>query len=89
MSQASRGQRKKQVGIVISDKMDKTITVQTERLVKHKLYDKYMRRHGKITAHDEKNECHVGDKVMVIESRPLSKKKRWRLTKKIKEAGAA
>lgn len=66
-------------GIVISDKMDKTIVVKTERLVKHPLFHKYVRRHAKYKAHDEKNQCKVGDTVVIIESRPISKDKRWRM----------
>jgi small subunit ribosomal protein S17 len=66
-------------GIVISDKMDKTIVVKTERLVKHPIFHKYVRRHAKYKAHDEKNQCKVGDTVVIIESRPVSKDKRWRM----------
>jgi small subunit ribosomal protein S17 len=66
-------------GIVISDKMDKTIVVKTERLVKHPIFHKYVRRHAKYKAHDEKNQCKVGDTVVIIESRPISKDKRWRM----------
>jgi len=66
-------------GIVISDKMDKTIVIKTERLVKHPIFHKYVRRHAKYKAHDEKNQCKVGDTVVIIESRPVSKDKRWRM----------
>ncbi len=66
-------------GIVISDKMDKTIVVKTERLVKHPIFHKYVRRHAKYKAHDENNQCKVGDTVVIIESRPISKDKRWRV----------
>ena len=66
-------------GIVISDKMDKTIVVKTERLVKHPIFHKYVRRHAKYKAHDETNQCKVGDTVVIIESRPISKDKRWRM----------
>jgi small subunit ribosomal protein S17 len=66
-------------GIVTSDKMDKTIVVKTERLVKHPIFHKYVRRHTKYKAHDEKNQCKVGDTVVIIESRPISKDKRWRM----------
>ncbi len=66
-------------GIVISDKMDKTIVVKTERLVKHPIFHKYVRRHAKYKAHDENNQCKVGDTVVIIESRPISKDKRWRM----------
>jgi len=66
-------------GIVISDKMDKTIVIKTERLVKHPIFHKYVRRHAKYKAHDENNQCKVGDTVVIIESRPISKDKRWRM----------
>lgn len=74
-----RGQRKIRTGRVVSDRMNKTVVVQIERLVRHPLYRKYIRRRGKLYAHDEKNECKVGDTVKVIESRPLSKLKCWRV----------
>lgn len=77
----NRGNKRQVVGAVVSDKMDKSIVVLTERLVKHSLYKKYIKRRAKFTAHDENNECKVGDTVMITESRPLSKNKRWRLTK--------
>ncbi len=73
------------VGTVISDKMEKTVVVMVERLVKHRLYHKYIRRRAKFAAHDEANACSVGDKVMITESRPLSKTKRWRLSKIIEK----
>jgi small subunit ribosomal protein S17 len=82
----NRGKKRQVVGAVVSDKMDKSIVVLTERLVKHSLYKKYIKRRSKFTAHDEKNECKVGDKVLITESRPLSKNKRWRLTKIIEKA---
>ena len=82
----TRGNKRQVVGSVVSDKMDKSIVVLTERLVKHSLYKKYIKRRAKFTAHDEKNECKVGDKVLITESRPLSKNKRWRLTKIIEKA---
>ena len=82
----NRGKKRQVVGSVVSDKMDKSITVATERLVKHPLYQKYIKRRSKFTAHDENNECEIGDKVMITESRPLSKNKRWRLTKVIEKA---
>ncbi|HDQ03652.1 MAG TPA: 30S ribosomal protein S17 [Deltaproteobacteria bacterium] len=66
-------------GIVVSDKMDKTIIVKSERMIKHPVFQKYVRRHKKYKAHDEDNQCRVGDKVVIIESRPLSKDKRWRM----------
>jgi len=82
----NRGNKRQVVGAVVSDKMDKSIVVLTERLVKHSLYKKYIKRRAKFTAHDENNECKVGDTVMITESRPLSKSKRWRLTKIIEKA---
>lgn len=74
------------VGTVVSDKMDKTVVVVVERLVKHRLYHKYIRRRAKFAAHDEANSCQVGDKVMITESRPLSKTKKWRVSKIIEKA---
>ncbi len=82
----NRGKKRQVVGAVFSDKMDKSITVVAERLVKHSLYQKYIKRRSKFTAHDEKNECKIGDKVMITECRPLSKSKRWRLTRIIEKA---
>lgn len=77
----SRNLRKTRVGVVTSDKMDKTIVVKVERLVKHKLYKKFISRISKFKAHDEKNECKIGDRVKIMETRPLSKDKHWRLVK--------
>lgn len=74
-----RNLRKTRIGVVSSDKMDKTIVVKVERLVKHKLYKKFISRVSKFKAHDEKNECKIGDKVKIMETRPLSKEKCWRL----------
>jgi len=73
-------------GSVVSNKMDKTITVKIERKVPHPLYKKYVRRSTKIHAHDENNECSIGDVVMVVECRPLSKSKSWRLLKVVETA---
>ena len=75
----TRNLRKTRVGIVVSDKMDKTIVVAIQDNVKHKVYNKIIKRTTKIHAHDEKNECNIGDTVKVVETRPLSKDKRWRL----------
>ncbi len=69
--------RKTLIGVVVSDKMDKTAVVQIQSLVKHPVYKKYVRRYTKVKAHDERNDCHVGDRVKVRECRPLSKTKRW------------
>ena len=78
--------RKTRVGKVVSDKMDKTIVVAIETSVKHSLYNKIVRRTVKFKAHDENNECRVGDKVLIMETRPLSKDKNWRLAKIIEKA---
>lgn len=74
------------VGTVVSDSMDKTVIVLVERLVKHKLYKKFIRRRSKFAAHDENNASRVGDKVMIIQSRPLSKTKRWRVSEIVEKA---
>ncbi|MCX6600639.1 MAG: 30S ribosomal protein S17 [bacterium] len=76
---AARGLRKTRVGMVVSNKMRKTIVVAVERRVKDPLYKKYIRRTNKFMAHDENNECQIGDRVRITETRPLSKRKRWRL----------
>ncbi len=68
------------VGTVVSNKMDKTVVVLVERLVKHRLYHKYIRRRAKFAAHDEANACGIGDRVLITESRPLSKSKKWRVS---------
>jgi len=82
----NRGIRRQLIGTVVSDKMDKTAVVQVERLVKHSLYKKYVRRRNKFAAHDKDNSCNIGDKVMITESRPISKLKRWRVTDIIEKA---
>jgi len=81
-----RGKKKTLVGIVSSDKMDKTRVVLVQRHLKHPLYKKYISKSNKFMAHDEKNDSHLGDKVRIIESRPLSKRKRWRLLEIIERA---
>ena len=81
-----RNLRKTRVGIVTSDKMDKTIVVSIVDNVKHPLYGKIVKRTYKLKAHDEKNECNIGDRVRVMETRPLSKDKRWRLVEIIEKA---
>ena len=81
-----RGKRKTLTGVVSSDKMDKTIVVMVNRLIRHPVYKKYIRKRTKIKAHDEKNECHMGDKVLLIETRPLSKDKRWRVREVLERA---
>ena len=81
-----RNYRKTRIGKVVSDKMDKTIVVAIEDSVKHKLYNKVIKRTYKLKAHDENNECRIGDRVKVMETRPLSKDKRWRLVEIVEKA---
>ena len=81
-----RGMRKTRVGVVVSDKMDKTITIAVKYRVRHPLYGNIMNRTTKIKAHDEKNECGIGDTVRIMETRPLSRDKRWRLVEIIEKA---
>ena len=83
---SERNLRKTRVGIVVSDKMDKTCVVSIADNVKHPLYKKIIKRTVKLKAHDEKNECTIGDRVRVMETRPLSKEKRWRLVEIIEKA---
>lgn len=80
-----RNKRKTKVGFVTSDKMDKTITVSVEESIRHSLYGKSVKRTKKFKAHDEENECQIGDKVRIMETRPLSKDKRWRLVNVIEK----
>ena len=89
LANQTRGERRHVIGLVVSDKMEKTITVQVTRLEKHKKYKKFLRRHTKFYAHDEKREAKVGDTVQIQETRPLSKMKRWRLVKVLAKAGSA
>ncbi|HHU69490.1 MAG TPA: 30S ribosomal protein S17 [Thermoanaerobacterales bacterium] len=81
-----RGKRKIRIGKVVSDKMDKTVVVAVETLVRHPLYGKTIKRTTKFKAHDEDNECSVGDKVKIMETRPLSKEKRWRVVNILEKA---
>jgi small subunit ribosomal protein S17 len=81
-----RNQRKVREGLVVSDKMDKTIVVTVEDRVKHALYGKVMRRTSRLKAHDEQNECGIGDRVLIMETRPLSATKRWRLVEILEKA---
>jgi len=74
------------IGLIVSDKMDKSVVVQVERFVQHKIYKKFMKRFKKYHAHDEKNECKIGDMVKIIETRPLSKLKRFRISEIVKKA---
>ena len=82
----TRGLRKTRIGIVVSNKMDKTITVAIERKVPHPIYKKYFKKTTKFMAHDENNECVLGDKVKITETRPLSAHKRWRLVEIVEKA---
>ena len=86
MSENTRAFRKTRIGQVVSDKMDKTIVVAIEDSVQHKLYKKIVKRTYKLKAHDENNECGIGDTVEVMETRPLSKDKRWRLIRIVEKA---
>jgi small subunit ribosomal protein S17 len=81
-----RGNRKTKVGIVTSDKMDKSRVIRVERVVKHPLYQKFVKKTSSFLIHDEGNESHSGDKVLIMETRPLSRRKRWRLVKVIEQA---
>jgi small subunit ribosomal protein S17 len=86
MENTARNLRKERIGIVVSDKMDKTITVSVERKVKHPMYGKFVKMTKKFHAHDEKNDCGIGDTVRIMETRPLSKLKNWRLVEIIERA---
>lgn len=81
-----QGRKKTKTGIVVSDKMDKTVVVVTHRMTRHPLYKKYIRRRVKFKAHDELNQCRTGDTVMVQETRPLSRDKRWRIVEVVQKA---
>jgi small subunit ribosomal protein S17 len=83
---SERGRRKVRTGLVVSDKMDKTISVLVERKLRHPVYKKYYRLSKKFLAHDEQNSCNVGDLVSIMETRPLSKRKRWRLLEIVEKA---
>lgn len=85
-TESGRNARKERIGRVTSNKMQKTITVAIDRKVKHPMYGKFMNKTKKLTVHDEKNECGIGDTVRVMETRPLSKNKRWRLVEIIEKA---
>lgn len=81
-----QGTKRQLVGTVTSNQMDKTVRIQVMRLVKHKLYQKYIKRRANFSAHDHKNECSIGDKVMISETRPISKTKKWRVINIIEKA---
>ena len=80
------GNKRSIQGMVVSDKMDKTVVVLTERLVKHPRFHKYIKKHVKYKAHDRENKCGMGDKVLIVESRPFSKEKRWRVCEILEKA---
>ncbi len=83
-----RGNRRTLVGTVVSDGMDKTVVVRVERLVRDTRYHKFVRRHSRFMAHDEENACAVGDQVRIVEHRPLSKRKRWKVQATLRKAEA-
>jgi|SRR3954469_9817738 small subunit ribosomal protein S17 len=85
----NRGLRKERSGIVVSDRMQKTVVVSVERMVMHPKYRKFLKRRTKVKAHDETNQCHIGDRVLIVESRPLSRDKRWRVSQVVQKARAA
>ena len=81
-----RKQRKVRTGVVISNKMDKTVVVEVSRTIIHPVYKKFIRRRKRFMAHDEENRCRIGDEVMIVETRPLSRHKHWRVRKVVREA---
>ncbi len=83
---STRGLRKERSGVVISDRMQKTVVVSVERTVMHPRYKKFLRRRTRVKAHDETNQCHIGDRVVIVECRPLSRDKRWRVSKVLERA---
>jgi len=85
----ARGVNKQREGVVTTNRMDKTVVVAVETLVLHPRYKKYLRRRTKVKAHDERNECQVGDRVLILESRPLSREKRWRVSRVLKHLEGA
>lgn len=85
-SSDNRKQRKVRTGVVISNKMDKTVVVEVSRTVIHPVYKKFVRRRKRFMAHDEDNRCNIGDQVMIVETRPLSRQKNWRVRKILREA---
>ena len=82
-----RGRRQEKIGVVVSSKMDKTVVVEVEKTITHRLYHRYQKRTSKFYAHDEKNLCTVGDRVRLVATRPLSKLKRWSVSEVLKKAG--
>jgi small subunit ribosomal protein S17 len=86
VEQKTRNSRKTREGLVVSDKMDKTVVVSVEDRVKHPLYGKVLRRTSKLKAHDEQNHCGIGDRVLIMETRPMSASKRWRIVEVVEKA---
>ncbi len=84
--ETTKKNKKELIGLIVSDKMDKSVVVRVERFVQHKVYKKYIKRYKKYHAHDEQNKCRIGDEVKIIETRPLSKHKRFRVTEIVKKA---
>ena len=84
--ETTKKNKKELIGLIVSDKMDKSVVVRVERFVQHKVYKKYIKRYKKYHAHDEQNECRIGDEVKIIETRPLSKHKRFRISEIVKKA---
>ncbi|WP_319573848.1 30S ribosomal protein S17 [uncultured Desulfobacter sp.] len=84
--ETTKKNKKELIGLIVSDKMDKSVVVRVERFVQHKVYKKYIKRYKKYHAHDEQNDCRIGDEVKIIETRPLSKLKRFRVTEILKKA---
>ena len=82
-----RGRRQEKIGVVVSSKMDKTVVVEVEKTITHRLYHRYQKRTSKFYAHDEKNVCTVGDRVRLVATRPLSKLRRWSVSEVLKKAG--
>lgn len=86
MSQGMERRKAVRTGVVTSNKMDKSVVVRVDRMIKHKMYKRYVRRSAKFMAHDESNQCQIGDTVEIIESRPLSLRKRWRVMRVVRKA---
>ncbi len=86
MEELTRKLRKERIGLVVSDKMEKSCVIRVDRKVKHPMYDKIMKKSSKLMVHDENNQCGIGDTIRVMETRPLSKHKRWRLVEIIEKA---
>lgn len=89
MVETKTRRRLKKVGVVTSDKMEKSVVVRVDRTVKHKMYKRYVKRSARFMAHDEQNQCKIGDTVEIIESRPLSSSKRWRVSRIVRRAAGA